>query len=81
MGPWLNYLDPGFDMHLRNDHVAEVWVVTKPTRRGPAVSVEAFDDKGGLITQIFGHRTADVDHNGAWMDLVAGFASAQEAAE
>lgn len=71
MGPWLNVLDPGFDMHLRGDHVAEVWAVTKPSRRGPAVSVEAFDSAGGLITQIFGHRTAEVDHNAPWMDLVA----------
>ncbi|WP_375688410.1 hemin-degrading factor [Pseudooceanicola sp. LIPI14-2-Ac024] len=72
MGPWLNVLDPGFDMHLRGDHVAEVWAVTKPSRRGPAVSVEAFDSRGALITQVFGHRTAEVDHNAAWMELVDG---------
>ncbi|MGR3372677.1 MAG: hemin-degrading factor [Pseudooceanicola nanhaiensis] len=70
MGPWLNVLDPGFDMHLRGDHVAEVWAVTKPSRRGPAVSVEAFDERGALITQLFGHRTAEVDHNAAWIELV-----------
>ncbi|MGB2202371.1 MAG: hemin-degrading factor [Pseudooceanicola atlanticus] len=79
MGPWLNVLDPGFDMHLRGDHVAEVWAVTKPTRRGPAVSVEAFDAQGGLITQVFGHRTAEVDHNDAWMELVASMPSAEGA--
>mgnify|MGYP000132606193 CR=1 FL=1 len=72
MGPWLNVLDPGFDMHLRGDHIAEVWAVTKPTRRGPAVSVEAFDAQGALIVQMFGHRTAEVDNNPPWMDLVDG---------
>ena len=56
MGPWLNVLDPGFDMHLRSDHVAEVWEVHKPTRRGMAVSVEAFDSEGRIILQIFGVR-------------------------
>ncbi|WP_226628723.1 hemin-degrading factor [Alloyangia pacifica] len=56
MGPWLNVLDPGFDMHLRSDHVAEVWEVHKPTRRGMAVSVEAFDAEGRIILQIFGVR-------------------------
>ena len=66
-------------MHLRGDHVAEVWAVTKPTRRGPAVSVEAFDAQGGLITQVFGHRTAEVDHNDAWMELVASMPSAEDA--
>lgn len=32
-GPWLNVLDPGFDLHLRADHVAEVWAVTKSTAK------------------------------------------------
>lgn len=54
MGPWLNVLDPRFNLHLRTDHIAEVWAVSKNTKRGPAVSVEAFDAKGGLILQIFG---------------------------
>lgn len=56
MGPWINVLDPRFDMHLRTDHIAEVWAVTKPTRTGDAISVEAFDAEGGLIVQIFGYR-------------------------
>lgn len=54
MGPWINVLDPGLDLHLRADHVAEVWCVTKSTRQGPAISVEAFDAEGGLIAQFFG---------------------------
>ncbi|TCP44149.1 hemin-degrading factor [Rhodovulum marinum] len=70
-GPWLNILDPAFNLHLRADHVAEVWAVTKPTKRGPAISVEAFDAKGGLILQAFGHRVGEVDHTPAWNDLVA----------
>lgn len=56
MGPWINVLDPGFDLHLRQDHVAEVWLVTKPTQRGPAISVECFDKDGALIAQIFGYK-------------------------
>ncbi len=56
MGPWINVLDPRFDMHLRTDHVAEVWLVRKPTRTGEAISVEAFDKDGMLILQIFGYR-------------------------
>ena len=56
MGPWINVLDARFDMHLRTDHVAEVWVVNKPTQRGDAVSVEAFDKDGALIAQFFGSR-------------------------
>ncbi|RGP36709.1 hemin-degrading factor [Pseudotabrizicola alkalilacus] len=65
MGPWQNVLDPRFNLHLRADHIAEVWLVSKPTKRGPAVSVEAFDAEGRLILQMFGKRAeADTDTRG-----------------
>ena len=54
MGPWLNVLDPAFNLHLRSDRISEVWQATKATRRGDAISVEAFDARGELILQIFG---------------------------
>lgn len=56
MGPWINVMDPRFNLHLRGDHIAEVWLVNKPTRTGAAISVEAFDPEGALILQIFGYR-------------------------
>jgi len=56
MGPWQNVLDPRFNLHLRLDRVAEVWLVEKPTRRGPALSIEAFTAEGALIMQLFGYR-------------------------
>ncbi|CUH88906.1 Hemin transport protein HemS [Phaeobacter sp. CECT 5382] len=72
MGPWQNILDPGFDLHLRLDHIAEVWAINKPTQRGAAISVEAFDADGTIILQVFGRRTEAKDHPPAWNDLVAG---------
>ncbi|MHC0053612.1 hemin-degrading factor [Actibacterium sp. D379-3] len=71
MGPWLNVMDPRFNLHLRGDHIAEVWAVEKPTKRGPALSVEAFDSEGGLILQIFGRRFDEGDNFDRWADLVA----------
>ncbi|MCH8467058.1 MAG: hemin-degrading factor [Roseinatronobacter sp.] len=59
MGPWINVLDPRFNLHLRADHVAEVWHVIKPIRDGMAHSIEAFDADGTLIGQIFGKRAPD----------------------
>jgi len=56
MGPWINVMDDRFNLHLRSDHIAEVWRVVKPTRTGDAISIEAFDAEGGLILQIFGYR-------------------------
>ncbi len=66
MGPWFNVLDPLFNLHLRADKVAEVWLVRKPTRRGDAVSVEAFDASGRLILQIFGKRGEAATETTGW---------------
>lgn len=56
MGPWFNVMDPRFNLHLRADHIVEAYCVTKPTKRGPVLSVEGFDKDGALILQIFGYR-------------------------
>lgn len=77
MGPWQNILDPGFDLHLRMDHIAEVWAVNKPTKRGAAMSVEAFDAEGSIIFQIFGRRTDAKDHRPTWDAIVNALRSAQ----
>ncbi|MGC8201091.1 hemin-degrading factor [Aliiroseovarius sp. PTFE2010] len=70
VGPWNNVMDPGFNLHLRSDHVAEVYEVRKPTKRGMAISVEAFDEHGEIILQIFGMRKDDADHVPAFEALV-----------
>lgn len=70
MGPWQNVTDPEFNLHLRLDHVKEVWCVNKPTQRGTAVSVEAFDADGGLIFQIFGLSKEGRDSRPAWQVIV-----------
>lgn len=69
MGPWINVMDPRFNLHLRADRLAEVYRVWKPTRTGDVFSVEAFAADGDLILQIFGYRK---DTPAApWNDLVA----------
>jgi putative hemin transport protein len=80
MGPWQNVMDPGFNLHLRRDKVAELWAVEKPTQRGPAVSVEAFDADGGLIFQCFGVGKEGRDSRPAWGRIVTGLSSAEEVA-
>ena len=67
MGPWQNVMDPEFNLHLRLDHIAHVWRVQKPTKRGAALSLEAFDAEGGLILQCFGLRKeSGPDHSAAF---------------
>ncbi|MGH1370035.1 MAG: hemin-degrading factor [Maritimibacter sp.] len=70
MGPWMNVMDPGFNLHLRSDHVAEIYEVRKPTKRGMAISVEAFDADGAIIMQIFGMRVNGEDHVAAFEALL-----------
>lgn len=70
IGPWINVMDPGFNLHLRGDRIAEVWEVNKPTKRGMATSVEAFDEEGGLILQIFGMRAKNAADADAFEALV-----------
>lgn len=70
MGPWQNVMDPGFNLHLRTDHIAEVWAVDKPTQRGPALSVEAFDARGALIFQMFGLGKEGRDSRPIWREIV-----------
>ncbi len=77
MGPWLNVLDDRFDLHLRADHIAEVYAVHKPTKRGPALSVEMFDASGMLIAQVFGQRPEGSDDLSGWTSIVDALPSKQ----
>ena len=70
MGPWQNVMDPGFNLHLRRDKVAELWAVEKPTQRGPAISVEAFDADGAIIFQVFGIGKEGMDSRPEWGRIV-----------
>jgi len=70
-GPWLNVLDPGFNLHLRTDLVSSAYVVRKPTRlRGTITSVELFDASGSLVCQLFGARPPGEGEREAWRDLL-----------
>ncbi|MEO1190560.1 MAG: ChuX/HutX family heme-like substrate-binding protein [Pseudomonadota bacterium] len=71
MGPWFNVLDPGFNLHLREDLIDQTWLVIKPTRDGIVTSIEIFDATGLQIAWIFGLRKPGQAENPAWQDLVA----------
>ncbi|QFS84888.1 Hemin transport protein HemS (plasmid) [Roseivivax sp. THAF40] len=78
MGPWQNVMDPGFNLHLRRDKVAEIWAVEKPTQRGPALSVEAFDAEGWLIFQVFGVGKEGRDSRPEWRRIVEALPTLEE---
>lgn len=70
MGPWLNVLDPGFNLHLREDRIAAAWVVKKPTSDGVVTSLELFDTAGDTMAMLFGERKPGRPELPAWRALV-----------
>lgn len=77
MGPWINVLDEGFNLHLRTDLIAETWVVKKPTEDGIVTSLEVFDAQGEIMAQFFGARKPGKPELEAWRAIVAQLPAAQ----
>jgi putative hemin transport protein len=71
-GPWLNVLDPVFNLHFREDGVASAWLVRKPTRDGDVTSVEVFDKTGEAIAMLFGKRKPGQPEDLAWRGFANG---------
>ncbi len=69
-GPWINVLDPRFNLHLRQDAVDTAWVVRKPTADGVVTSLELFDADGGTIAMLFGKRKPGMPELEAWRALI-----------
>ncbi len=68
---WFNVLDPDFNLHLREEAIAESWVVRKPTTDGIVTALECYDAKGELIVQLFGKRKPGIPELQDWRTLVA----------
>jgi putative hemin transport protein len=77
---WINVLDTGFNLHLREDMVKSAWIVEKPTTEGLVTSVEVFDGKGELMAMFFGARKPGLPELQAWRDIVARLPRLKEAA-
>lgn len=75
MGPWLNVLDPGFNLHLREDRVAEAWVTRKPAGEDFVHALELYDETGFCFARIFGERHEGEAELAGWRALATGLAS------
>ncbi len=78
-GPWFNILDPRFNLHLREDAIAQAWVVRKPTRDGIVTSLELFDEDGFCFVQFFGERKPGKAELPGWREIVAALPRTMEA--
>lgn len=71
MGPWLNIMDPEFNLHLRSDAIDEAWVVKKPSEAGIVTGIELIDRHGTMFNQFFGKRKPGIPELAEWTKLVA----------
>lgn len=69
MGPWLNILDPEFNLHLLETGIATAWLVRKPSVDGMITSLELYDEKGRQVVQFFGQRAEGRPENPYWSRL------------
>jgi putative hemin transport protein len=69
---WLNVMDPGFELHLKEEQVADSWLVEKPTTEGGIRSLELFDSEGKDIASLFGVRAEGRRQSMAWHALLEG---------
>nr|WP_305123551.1 ChuX/HutX family heme-like substrate-binding protein [Roseomonas sp. GC11] len=74
-GGWFNVLDPDFNLHLREEGVAEAWHITKPTEDGPVTSIELLDAAGEVIAMLFGARKPGQPELAEWRALAADVAA------
>ncbi len=66
MGPWQNVLDTGFNLHLREEGIADCWLIRKPTVDGIVTSLEIYDADGEQIAWMFGKRKPGQPEAAAW---------------
>ena len=69
-GVWYNILDPGFNLHVKDQEIASAWVVRKSTTDGPVHSLECFDDTGRVVCYLFGKRKDGQTEMEAWKSIV-----------
>ncbi len=70
--PWLNVLDPDFNLHAREDAIGATWVVRKPTETGWVTSVELYDGREELCALVFGCREEGEPEDPEWRALAEG---------
>lgn len=69
-GPWLNVLDPEFNLHVKENAIDQSWIVRKPTEDGIVTSLELFNSKKELICSLFGERKPGIPELRSWSEIM-----------
>ncbi|MCB0791408.1 MAG: hemin-degrading factor [Flavobacteriales bacterium] len=67
---WMNILDRDLNLHVREEAIAQCWVVRKPTVDGIVTALECYDATGEMIIQVFGRRKPGIPELNAWRTLM-----------
>lgn len=67
---WLNLFGEQFTLHLDDAAIDQVWLVSKPNRDGGVTSIEAFDDEGSLVLQLYAQRQEGRVERREWRQLL-----------
>ncbi len=79
VGPWLNILDPEFNLHLQMEKVAAAWLVRKPSKDGMITSLELYLENGDTAAQFFGVRIEGKPENPDWRCLAESLLNPEQA--
>ncbi|MGM8885876.1 ChuX/HutX family heme-like substrate-binding protein [Psychrobacter sp. 1U2] len=74
MGDWINILDKShndFTLHLKDQALAQLWCVKRPTADGIVTCIEGFDQYGTSILTVFGQRMEGTSELTAWQKITA----------
>jgi putative hemin transport protein len=70
-GGYLNVLDAGFNLHVRDGGVARAFVVRKPTADGVVSSLELYDANGENVALVFSKRKPGQVEAESWRERLA----------
>jgi putative hemin transport protein len=67
---WINVLDPGFNLHVREAATASAWVVRKPQADGVVTALELYDANTDNFAILYGVRLPGTPEPSAWRAIL-----------
>ncbi len=69
-GNWLRIVGPGFNVSLREDAIAEVWAVRRPSADGLVGALDLYGTDGELLARILSNSAPGQPERCAWRQLL-----------
>ncbi|MBL9028828.1 MAG: hemin-degrading factor [Myxococcales bacterium] len=70
MGGYLNVLDRGFNLHVKDEGIKRAFVVRKPTADGDVTSLELYDADGETVALLFSKRKPGQIEVEPWREML-----------